>query len=79
MKLIYVLRAQCKSCNLDKMITFYRVPNATPTAMYDGNEGLLRSRFKRKYKCKHSRDIIFTREIDKLYKWDEKRKVPVRR
>lgn len=77
MKLIYVLRAQCELHNLDKMITFYRVPNATPDAMYRGNEKLLKQRFAEKYGC--TDPITFTREIDKEYKWDDKKGVPVKR
>lgn len=67
-KLIYVLRSQCDKCNLDKMISFYRVPNATPTAMFEGHEKLNKQEWPKRYKCKHK--ITFTRELDKNYVWD---------
>lgn len=78
MKLIYILRAQCDTCSLDKMIVFYRVPNATPSAMYKGHEKQFRREiFPEKYNCTHK--IRFTREIAKDYKWDEQKQVAVRR
>lgn len=89
MKLIYILRAQCEPCKLDKMITFYRpnktyvldeneVPQlSTPSNLYHAHELQLTKRFKTKYHCEHP--ITFTHEIDKEYKWDEKLNQPVAR
>lgn len=89
MKLIYVVRARCSKCKLDKMHVYYRpskayilddddVPHvATPSALYEAHKNDLTKVFKDKYYCEH--DILFTKEIDKDYKWDEKLNKPVLR
>lgn len=69
-KRIYVLRLQCEPCELDKMISFYRVPNATAREMYVGHEDHARQHWPKTYGCNH--EITFTREIEKKYGWDTK-------
>lgn len=75
MKVIYQLRAQCNECNLDKMILFYRVPNARPYQMYKGHEQEIKERWPLSEKqgghnCNHK--INFTRTTITDYRWDEK-------
>lgn len=66
---IYILRAQCTGdCDLDKMVSFYRIPNATPAAMAAGHKKVLRKRFREHYKCEHK--VKFTLEKEKEYVWD---------
>lgn len=65
---IYLSRAQCAQCGLDKMLQYYRIPNATPSAMHQAHKKELRKRFKEKYGCEHK--ITFSREIVKEYLWD---------
>lgn len=68
-KTIYILRSQClKGCNLDKMDTFYRLPNATPSAIAAQLKKAVRKKFWTVYKCEHI--IKFTLEKDKEYVWD---------
>ena len=89
-KQIYILRARCSgsleakpkevvdpSCSLDKMVLFYRVPNATPRAMAEGHKKVLRQRFREHYGCPHA--VLFDLEIDKQYVWDVENKKPIKR
>lgn len=77
MKLIYILRSQCKPCNLDKMDVFYRIPDATPSEFIRQLKPHVRRKFREKYGCTHT--IKFTREIDKDYVWDEVNQIEVPR
>jgi hypothetical protein len=66
---IYILRSQCTGdCGLDKMDTFYRLPNATPAAIAKGLRKPIRKRFWTEYKCQHV--IKFTLEKEKVWVWD---------
>lgn len=69
MKLIYILRSQCEPCGLDKMDTFYRIPNATPSDVIKQLKPHIRRKFRDKYGCTHR--VKFTREIAKDYLWNE--------
>lgn len=77
MKLIYVLRSQCEPCGLDKMDTFYRIPNATPSEMIRQLKPHIRRKFREAYGCTHK--VKFTREVDKTHMWDEQAGVAVPR
>lgn len=77
LRLIYVLRAQCEPCKLDKMVVFYRIPNGVISRMYRGHEEEMKKRWSKQYKCTH--DITFTREVDPKYLWDVKNNKAVER
>jgi hypothetical protein len=74
---IHVTRARCELCSLDKMIIFYRIPNATPSEMHKAHRKELRKRFKEKYHCPHK--VHFSREVDKDHVWDIKQQKAIKR
>lgn len=77
MKLIYILRSQCKECKLDKMDVFYRIPDSTPTEFIKQLKPHIKRKFRTEYKCTHK--VKFTREVDKHFVWDENKQVAVPR
>lgn len=67
-KVIYILRMQCEECNLDKMISFYRVKNGIISEMYKGHKDHAKQTWPDKHGCTHK--VKFTQETEMEYRWD---------